>query len=51
MYLVRFGGVCEGYEGCEGGDELEGGHRLAQVVRVDAGQHGILRDNIHIETL
>ena len=46
LYLVRLGGVCEGDEGGECGDELEGGHRLAKVVGVDAGQHGILQKNL-----
>ncbi len=32
------GRVDDGDEGCEGGDELEGGHRLPHVVRIDAGQ-------------
>ena len=32
------GRVYDGDEGGEGGDELEGGHRLPHVVRVDPGQ-------------
>ena len=32
------GRVNDGDEGGKGGDELEGGHRLPHVVRVDPGQ-------------
>jgi hypothetical protein len=45
LVVLRGGrGVHKGDEGAECRDKLEGGHRLAKVVRVDAGEKCHLQD-------